>query len=157
MTAPRRAPKSSVLKFRRAKVHFQALKAEIEDFFKPDPDSPVIDFEVNPDDGVVRFRVKKQLPAEWGLLIGDCINNLRAGLDHWVWATILEHGGTPTRSNEFPIFLNRDGYLKFKKNGSPAPSSGLAKVEGLPDGAKACIESLQPYNRTDGPFDLHPL
>ncbi|MCH8190263.1 MAG: hypothetical protein IIC80_02800, partial [Chloroflexi bacterium] len=118
---------------------------------------PIFDFEPNPDDGVIRVRIKKQLPPEWGVIIGDCIYNLRSGLDHLVWVTVLKHGGTPTSSNEFPIFLKRDPHSKVDGKGKPTRGSGLAKVEGLPDGAKACIESLQPYNRKDGPPALHPL
>ena len=157
MVKPRRLPKSSLLKFRRAKVHFDALKREVEDFFKPNPHDPVIDFEVNPDDGVVRVRLKKPLPIEWSLSVGDTLYNLRSGLDHIVWATIVRYGGNPTTSNEFPIFLDSSRYSKVDKTGKPVRGSGLAKVEGLPDGAKTCIENLQPYKRTDGPRELHPL
>lgn len=157
MVKPRRVPRSALLKFRRAKVHYEAFQREVENFFNPDHDDPIIDFDVNPENGSIQVRIKKQLPLEWGLLIGDCIYNLRSGLDHLVWATILEHRGQPTRSNEFPIFLDRDIYSEVGKKGRPTRRSGLAKVEGLPDGAKTCIEELQPYNRTDGPPDLHPL
>ena len=154
MVRPRRAPRSSYLKLQRAKVHYEAFRREAEDFFKPDP-TPFFDIEVNPDDGVIRVRVKKSLPFEWGPLIGDCIYNLRSALDHLVWATIVKHGGTPTPRTEFPIFLDPGRYSQVDKKGRPVRGSGLAKLEGLPTGAKDCIERLQPYHGTTP--DLHPL
>ena len=103
------------------------------------------------------FGSESHCHPKWGVLIGDCIYNLRSALDHLVWSMIFQHTGRMADWSEFPIFLDGGRYPKVDKKGKPVRTSGLAKVEGLPDGAKACIESLQPYNRKDGPPDLHPL
>jgi len=45
-----------------------------------------------------------------GLIMGECIHNLRCALDYIVTALVEESGGTLTRHHQFPIFDDRDAY-----------------------------------------------
>src|SRR5262249_25636522 len=93
----------------------------------------------------------------------DCVQNARSALDHLVWQLVYKYTGEDSSSCEFPIFHDRDDYLKGKlqpARGQRAPrrsNPGTRKVRGVHPGAKTIIKSLQPYNRTDGPPDLDPL
>lgn len=154
MVTPQRAPLSCILKFQRATLHYNALKGEVANFFNADV--PVVDFEPDATQRDVLVRVRKPLPPEWGVLVGDCLYNLRSGLDHLISITSLKHGGS-AEDTEFPIFLDGKKYAEVNRKGQPTRGSGVAKIASLPKGAKAYIESIQPYNRTSGPLDLHPL
>ena len=158
--ATRRIPLTAKLKLQRSTVHYRALQAEIENFFKPDVDPPVFNFEPGSDKGSIpiHFRIKKPLPLEWSVIVGDCLYNLRSALDHIVSSLILMHGGKLTNRNEFPIFFKRDNYFEIDTKGKPTGRiGGLTKVKGLPDGAATAIEALQPYNGKKWSPDLHPL
>jgi hypothetical protein len=52
--------------------------------------------------GLYMFRVHTaaEPPTRIGLLIGDCLHNLRSGLDHLVWQLILQSGGSPDEKSE---------------------------------------------------------
>jgi hypothetical protein len=78
------------------------------------------------------FAVERQAPSDqWPLLLGDAIHNLRASLDHAVWAACKR----PTRRTADPIFMDA---CEFQVNGRP-------KVRGLPSEVRALIEEAQPF------------
>ena len=78
------------------------------------------------------FAVERQAPSDqWPLLLGDAIHNLRASLDHAVWAAC----NRPTRRTADPIFMDA---CEFQVNGRP-------KVRGLPSEVRALIEEAQPF------------
>jgi hypothetical protein len=124
-------------KLERADEHLEALDAEIADFLDGNPHSVI--YEVDPQTGqkVARFKVHRDLPARrWGLMFGDCVHNMRSGLDHLAWA--LSRPEPPDRT-EFPIFHERE---KFE---STSPRGGLYKIRGIKDPkARAIIEAVQP-------------
>jgi hypothetical protein len=98
----------------------------------------------------LRIHKVAPIPVHLSILIGDCVFNLRSGLDHLALA--LADKFTPNMSNErirdseFPIFDNPRTYAKQwpKKIGCVAPA------------ARAVIELLQPYHRGKDYFE-HPL
>jgi hypothetical protein len=85
--------------------------------------------------------------------MGDCLHNLRSSLDHLAWQLVLADGGTPTTRTDFPIF-KCEGLFREHKKSKKAPTG---VVGGVSQQAAALIESLQPYNRTDGSPEEHPL
>ncbi|HEX2645867.1 MAG TPA: hypothetical protein VHO95_01435 [Candidatus Dormibacteraeota bacterium] len=83
--------------------------------------------------------------ARWGVLIGDCVQNLRAALDHAAYQLVPE----PTRSSEadnvtFPIFDNATKYEAKKKQS--------AWIGAIHPQAVSIIDSLQP-GATPAPHD----
>lgn len=100
------------------------------------------------------------------LLIGDCLHNLRAGLDCLAFelASSYTHPLTPelAEASEFPIFGDESkrkvpgsGPALFRDNGRP-------KIAGWDPAAQAVVERLQPYQRgnafRDDPlWQLHEL
>ncbi len=78
---------------------------------------------------VVYADERKTLPPHWPLVAGEIIHNLRAALDHAVYAH------TNRRSSSFPIFTDP---CEFQVKGKP-------RIKGVPKPARTLIEEAQPY------------
>ncbi len=94
-------------------------------------------------------------PPIIGMLIGDCVHNLRSALDHIVYALILTNparrGEIPSSKAMFPIRDTREGYSH--------QINKMKRLDGVPDAVAALIETLQPYHTREKGLDhtLHPL
>ena len=55
-----------------------------------------------------RIRIKQPYPEHWSVLLGDILTNLRAALDHTLWAAVPDHSGPPAQPHrvQFPITTN---------------------------------------------------
>ncbi len=143
--------RDSGLKFQRGCDHFDRLEAEWERFGR----AFTSELNVATSPGEVHLRLGRfsELPArEWSVVVGDCVQNFRAALDHMAWqlSSARERTAYPTRI-EFPVFGEQTRYQ------GDAPR----KVAGVPAAAATLIESLQPFRRNT-PQDpnahaFHPL
>lgn len=94
-------------------------------------------------------------PPIIGLLVGDCVHNLRSALDHIVYALIWTNparaGALPSEKAMFPICDTRLGYAHQVNK--------LKRIDGVPDGVAALIDTLQPCHAREKGLDhtLHPL
>jgi hypothetical protein len=153
-----------LLKLRRARLQLRRLDIKIEKWIgqkhytitnEPDQDYP---------GNTATYIEAEAPPVEFSLLLGDCLQNMRSGLDHLAYA--LADAYTPVRSaevreaSEFPIFGDIDrrgrpktGATRFADAG---PGGGLYKIAGVHPEARAVIERAQPYNRGQQ-FTSHPL
>lgn len=136
-------------KLARAFEHLEALDLKIAAFFdghsygigsKYDPDASEIVLYATEPTGVPFL--------SWGVLIGDCVQNLRASLDYIVWQMALRHlKREPTekeaRSIQFPIQSTGHGFK------SAAVRQFVSDVD------FGRIKEMQPYKRGDrAPFHL---
>jgi hypothetical protein len=72
-----------------------------------------------------------ELPA----ILGDLVHNLRAVLDHLIWASVETNGNIATEHTGFPIFPDRQSF-----------SSGAhQRLAGTSATAKRVVELLRPY------------
>jgi hypothetical protein len=137
-------------KLARAGEHLEALDEEITDFLATRPYA--VRFEVDEQTGqqVAQIKVSGEPPAiRWGLMIGDCVHNMRSALDHLAWEL---SGAKPPRKTEFPIFHNRQEFESRK------PRGGLYKIRGIKDPrARTLIKSVQPCYSERGRVKAHPL
>jgi hypothetical protein len=137
-------------KLKRADEHLEALDDEIAEFLDSHPYA--VRFEIDRETGqhVAKIKVRRDPPAiRWGLLIGDCVHNMRSALDHLAWQLA---GPKPPPKTEFPIFHDRK---EFKRKG---PGGGLYKIRGIKDPkARALIKSVQPCRSDRSPPKVHPL
>ncbi len=152
------------LKYGRSKEHFLMLQDEIARFLQSNPYQLIGEFHTDAirqqESYVVRVQARSHPPDHWSLIIGDCLYNLRSGLDHLVRHLSKRHSGTADGPTEFPIFKNRDSFHKMDRSKNPSTPtrwSGLHKIRLIDPTAQTIIEGLQPYYRRDGPIDLHPL
>jgi len=81
---------------------------------------------------------------DWPLLAGEAIQNLRAALDHAVYAA---SANKYRRSSQFPIFTDP---CEFQVKGRPL-------IAGVPKAIRALIENAQPYKRLPLTPALSPL
>jgi hypothetical protein len=137
----------------RAYKHLQIATRMIRRFVRNDCG---VDSKFNPKTG--EFEVIARMPDPppiIGLLIGDCVHNLRSALDHIVYALIatnpLRGGAAPSAKAQFPICDTRAGYRH--------QIDKLKRLDGIPDAVAALIATLQPYNTREKGLDhtLHPL
>jgi hypothetical protein len=81
---------------------------------------------------------------EWGLVIGDCVQNLRAALDHTAFSlTPVEVRVANPRKPQFPLFDDEPSYHKH----------GESRIADVDPQAKATIERFQPYNQSNPKTD----
>lgn len=87
----------------------------------------------------------RPIPPGWGVLIGDCVHNLRSALDHLMFAICHP---TPEQEHtvQFPIFSRRDS-----KGGRGGFRDARGMTPGAPRGVRTVLESLQPYHRRKWP------
>ena len=121
-------------KLGRAQHHFDTLETEINSFIQTKRYPLVVD---KPTDNlrIVRLDSAPEIPAEqWGLLVGDCIHNIRSALDYIAWR--LAGSDCADTNTQFPIFITREGWRH----------RGVSRVRRMKPEARALIERTQPFH-----------
>jgi hypothetical protein len=132
------------LKFDRALQHLDDLTGMFKEFVEGQHEA--IGIASNPEAGVYRIDLGdiEGPPIGMSLVIGDCVQNLRASLDHIIWhITPDQEKAEHPKRPEFPICANADDYM----------NRGARAVETLPSALKALVESKQPYNTHANPTE----
>jgi len=86
---------------------------------------------------------RKPIPEEWDLLAGEAIQNLRASLDHAVWAAAER----PNSNTKFPIFTDSGRF----------ESIGRGNIERVSEELRAIIEKRQPFKVAPQAPEREPL
>ena len=83
--------------------------------------------------------------VEWGLWTGECVHNLRSGLDNLAYALARLHRDPPERPQDiaFPIYREKK---KFDENSKK-------NIAQLPKEAAELIERIQPFQRDGSPAE----
>ncbi len=127
---------SASLKYRRAQYHYRCLHREYMRLQSRNLRLGPQRHEIRAGEGTM-IEPRIQPDAHWGVLIGDCLQNLRAALDHAAFQLATE----PTRSSEadnitFPIFDDAKKFEAWKKK--------QAWISAIDPQAVSIIDSLQP-------------
>ncbi|MCV7193133.1 hypothetical protein [Mycolicibacterium brumae] len=148
---------SSFDKLRRAKVHRDALRADVEAFRAREPHDWVMrqsDHLFDPTLSIVRvvIQVKEEMPDYWGLIFGDILTNLRAALDHAVYShAVARVALTPRQERQlhYPIITDPTKW----------PSAQTALSSLIDPAVLTVIDQCQPFRHSaqDGGPDWHPL
>ncbi len=138
-------------KLLRAKQHLHALEREIKGWLATQPYSKTGEFDSHTGEHIVWAEVIGDMPNDISLLVGDCIFNFRACLDHLAYSLAVAHTGEPlpadmAKASEFPICNHPDWYRR----------DGPRKIRGIVPAAQTVIERLQPYNSGNG-WENHAL
>lgn len=116
---------SSWAKWRRAKVHLDSLDAVFRQRVQADPEAFYrVAKTFDEKAGLFLFRIAEvrvtdEDRRDWGTVFGDCLNNLRAALDHLAWHLVMTGAKGSTLNDEqkvkvqFPIDAEGDDQ-KFK-------------------------------------------
>jgi hypothetical protein len=139
------------LRLERAWEHLQRLEAESRGWLKPRPYRVYAELDAERRTKIIKVEIFRQPPAELGLLIGDCLHNMRSALDNLVYDLAIAHRGVPlsksiAKKSQFPIFKDRDQFL----------DKGMDQIRGIHPDAKTIIKGLQPYHRGEK-FAYHRL
>jgi hypothetical protein len=136
------------LKVKRAVEHYDTLKTEIRAFFDSKPYEVTTEYESKGRRHVARIHIKRDPPPVLGLLIGECLYQLRTALDHLAWQLASIDGRTPPETTEFPIFKDRPKYERARDR----------KMGSLPKEAQDLIDGFQPCDpKASGDPAEHPL
>jgi hypothetical protein len=122
----------------RAAEHIKGFGTELERYFKSNPGHMVREPNTPDDQVIFTFQPKGPIPARFGLIIGDCLQNLRSSLDYLVWELVLATNNQPGKHNMFPICDSAEAFkdaLNKRK-----------RLLGVNPEAIAEIEALQPYH-----------
>jgi hypothetical protein len=80
------------------------------------------------------FAVERTAPPDgWSLALGDAIHNLRASLDHAVWAAAD------------PSLRNHRSAFPVIKNSEKFPDADDPRIVGLPERVRSLVEAAQPF------------
>jgi hypothetical protein len=139
----------AIEKFNRSKETFDLLRAEMDAFFngRDRPYSSAGAFDEAAWEWIERFQMHRRPPLRFGVLLGDCVHNLRSSLDHAVWQTTLLDGGVPDHRTQFPIASRSE--KQFERMADVG-------IPGLSDEHRELIRSVQPYHR-GADARTHPL
>jgi len=129
-----------------ARHHFEIVDGEIVAWLKGNPHELV--FERNEQFTKYWLKVRRIGPApnlkRWGLIIGDCVTNLRATLDYLIFAI----AGLPTSPN--PDKRDKAAFIITGSHGDFSNWS-RGKLASVPDSVRDSVLSFQPFNRVSNP------
>jgi hypothetical protein len=109
-------------------------------------------FDLKSGNNLIWAEVLKPLPADFGLIVGDCLHNLRSSLDNLAYELLAAYQkGQPSKSK-----VNDSGFPIFRQQRDFA-SKGKSMIRGIHPDAQTLIEKLQPYNRGNGGSTLFVL
>lgn len=140
-----------VAKFNRAKQQFDVLRHEIGAFSDQDPEPHFSRgyFDTNTWEWIERFQVREAPPLRWGVMLGDCVHNLRSALDHLICQLTLLDGGTveDCARTQFPIASKCEEQFEAMAD---------SRIPGLSPKHRAMVKLAQPYRAGDKAWK-HPL
>jgi hypothetical protein len=144
-------PSSISLKLDRAQEHLLSIDSEIASYLDREPYKLIRN--VQPSDQklvLIEFHVITEPDERIGVIVGDCLHNLRSALDHLACYLVTKNKGMITKKTQFPIL---DVRPTDKKTGQPL----RPKIDGgVADNVLTVIDLLQPYqNKRDA--HRHPL
>lgn len=146
---PRHRLAGAVEKFNRSKEQFDGLIAEMDAFFNrdPRPHTSAGEFDTESWSWIERFKVLEEPPLRFGVILGDCVHNLRSCLDHIIWQVTLLDDGTPNEQTQFPIASKSESQFEGMAN---------RRIPGLSAEHRALVKRTQPYHAGDR-APAHPL
>jgi len=133
---------SASMKYHRAQYHYRCLKLAYERLRDSNLRLGPQKRQIKPGEGAA-FEPRIQPNERWGLIIGDCVQNLRAALDHAAFQLVPE----PPKSEQavriaFPIFDDEPKYQEWK-------AKHTKWITAVDPRAVAIIDALQPCRGAD--------
>jgi len=107
---------------------------------EPRPHFSLGEFDIEAWEWVERFQIREQPPLRFGVILGDCVHNLRSALDHLMWQVTLLDGGTPNNTTQFPI---------ASKSERQFDAMADRNIPGLSPEHRALVKRAQPFHRGD--------
>jgi hypothetical protein len=109
-------PEQVTWKLYRAKQHYDELTKELVEYFRNGPGELVEAAESAPENQILGYKLKGDVPARFGLIAGDFLQNMRSSLDYLVWQLVIANKRKPGTCNAFPICLTLQGWKSLSIN-----------------------------------------
>jgi hypothetical protein len=90
-----------------------------------------------------------------GVIVGELIHDVRSGLDHLVRELVLENGGDPGESSQFPIYDSETKWFQDVEDRDPKKKP--SPIEGVTNDVFERIKAAQPYHLRHKQRRGHPL
>jgi hypothetical protein len=139
------------LRLERAREHLESFIREVADFLGTSEFPLVGETEQLTGDRIYLAGEMPAPPPTLGLIVGDCVHNLRSTLDHLVCdLSLVVDASTPCEKTSFPVCTSMDAW-------KTCLGKELARV---PSAAAKRIFNIQPLHwRTRAPegYKLHPM
>lgn len=134
---------SAEAKFRNGSDHLETLKNEVDAWGKRDVAALALEANADATEHSLIHRWTEEPPiVRWGLLIGDCVHNLRSSLDQAVYGlAVAKIGADPPPYADVLAFPICDTDVLFTK---ALGRHRLGNLGSDPD-LRAALERLQPY------------
>jgi len=148
----------------RAQEHLELLEREINECVAAiaNENGHTISRHFDPDGSQEILTLQLIAPApsllRWSTMTGEIVSLYRSSLDNAIYA--LSVNANPAERHDrvaFPVFRHKHEFEARKKNGAMAVTSGDYKVRQIPDPAKAIVQRVQPFDRTDEAVRTHIL
>ena len=131
------------LKFERALEHLKSVDDEVGRLLDACERGFTIEQHLEGEFLVGTIRAPREVSSDrLAALIGDCVHNLRAALDHLIaYLTVMNDGSFGTSA--FPIFAD----------GAEFTRAGARRIRQIPSEKQAQVMRLQPYQRIEVGLD----
>lgn len=140
-----------VAKLNRAKQEFDVLRQEMGTFSDRDPQPHFSRgyFDADTWEWIERWQIREPPPLRWGVMLGDCVHNLRSALDHLICQLTLLDGGTmeDCAQTQYPIASRDEAQFEAMAN---------HRIPDLSKRHRAMVKMTQPY-RAGNEAWKHPL
>jgi hypothetical protein len=131
------------LKLTRVSEHLGSLYGAAQIFADSNAFAIAVDIDPETGDHIAKIRIRDQPPASLGLIVSDCIHNMRQALDHAAYSMAVLLSGTNPPPNEgtasFPIHNSAGAF-----RGSIAAKIGDPTK--MPPDLLRALKGLQPYS-----------
>jgi hypothetical protein len=139
-------------KYNRSVQLFDELRGEIGDYLNGEPgtDFSKGEFDTDTWEWLERYAARHP-PIRWGVLLGDCVHNLRSALDHLICQVALLDGGTleDCAKSQFPIAS------KSEEQFERMADRYLPKC--FSEKHRAMVKEPQPFHAGGKAAETHPL
>lgn len=132
-------------KYNWASKHMDAVAKAIQRSVDPNAHPIAVDVNIEPPHGntaVVRVTKLPKLQTDYGLTLGDTIQNFRAGLDHLAWC-LVKLGDDPRPANPQSV------YFPMARSGKSFRGRINEWLPGVSQEYRAIIRRYQPYRSGD--------
>ncbi|HET9677100.1 MAG TPA: hypothetical protein VFP21_06315 [Solirubrobacterales bacterium] len=131
------------LKLKRCLEHLGVLQAATQIYAESNAFAIALERDAETGDHIVKIKVRDQPSPDIGLILADCIHNLRQALDHAAYSMAVLISGSNPPPNEltagFPIHNSR-GAFKGKIGGK------VGSIDQIPRALLNALNDLQPYS-----------
>lgn len=129
-------------KYKWAQLHFEAVNSEISAWLDSDQNTIIVEHNEDFTQWYLQASMKGTKPnfERWGLMIGDCVTNLRDSLDHLIFGIAHLPASPKPEKSDKAAFIIRDKPESFAQDSK-------TRLCSVPQPVSEAVAKFQPFNR----------